>query len=276
MKKLGIIAGNGVLPAAVIEACRTMRRPFFVLALRGHAAPDLLPKDIPIHWVRLGAVGESFRACRAAGVQEVVLIGAVKRPGLWEVRPDWTGLKVLARVGLNKHGDDGLLRRVIREIERAGFRVVGVDSILPALKAVKGVYGKAAPTKADLRDIQKGFGAAKILGKADIGQGVVVQQGLVLAVEAIEGTAEMIARAGALKRAGGGGVLVKAAKPHQEKRVDLPTIGPQTIQSLSDAGLRGVAVEAGGALIADAEKTVALADKLGIFVVGAEGESCKH
>ncbi|MDD3669444.1 MAG: UDP-2,3-diacylglucosamine diphosphatase LpxI, partial [Alphaproteobacteria bacterium] len=246
------------------------------LALRGHADPDLLPKGIPVRWVRLGAVGAAFRACRAAGVQEVVLIGAVKRPGLWEIRPDWTGMKMLARVGLNKHGDDGLLRRIVREIERAGFSVVGADAVLPSLKAVKGIYGKAAPGKADTDDIRKGFRVAKILGAADVGQGAVVQRGLVLAVEAIEGTAEMIRRAGALKRPGGGGVLVKCAKPQQEKRVDLPTIGPGTIQSLADAGLKGVAVEAGGALIADAEKTIALADKLGVFVVGAEEEACRH
>jgi len=268
MDKLGIVAGGGALPGMLIEACQAEGRPFFVLGLKGHADPQLLPPGVPVRWVRLGAVGESFRASKKAGVKDVILIGSVRRPSFAELCPDWTGFKFLAKAGLRALGDDGLLRAVVKEIEREGFRVVGIDSVLPALKAKAGVYGRVKPTQKDRGDIARGLQAAKLVGQADVGQGVVVQQGLVLAVEAIEGTDAMIARAGTLKRKGGGGVFVKCAKPQQERRVDLPTIGVHTVRNVADAGLKGIAVEAGRALVVDADATVKAADKAGIFLVG--------
>ena len=268
MQKLGIIAGNGSLPWALMTECQKQGRPFCVVALKGHANPDLIPADIPVKWIRLGAVGQGFNEMKKQGVKEVVLIGGVRRPSLKELCPDLRGLKFFAKIGVKALGDDGLLRSVINEIETEGFKVVGIDDIMPSLLAPKGVLGTIKPSESDKIDINHGFDVAKILGSADVGQAVIVQQGLVLSVEGIEGTAALIKRTKTLKRNGDGGVLVKVSKPQQERRVDLPTIGPNTIQDIYDAGFKGVAVEAGSVLIAECEQTIQLANKLGIFIVG--------
>lgn len=266
--KLGIVAGSGVLPAALIKACRNQGRDFFVLALKGHTDAALLPTDIPMRWIRLGAVGTGFREMKKQGVRDIVLIGGVRRPSVAELRPDFRGLAFLARAGMRALGDDGLLKAVIKEIETDGFKVVGIDEIMPSLLAPHGVFGTVKPTQADETDIKRGVEVAQALGRADVGQAVIVQQGLVLAVEGIEGTAALIQRTASLKRKGGGGVLIKMAKPQQDRRIDLPTIGVQTVQSIHEAGFKGIAVQAGAVLVAELEKTVRMADKLGIFIVG--------
>ena len=165
-------------------------------------------------------------------------------------------------------GDDGLLRFVIKEVENKGFDVIGIHDLMPNLLVPKGVLTHQKPSKKDIIDIERGFNVAKILGKADVGQAVIVQQGIVLSVEGIEGTKALIERTKKLKRKGEGGVLVKTIKPQQDNRIDMPTIGPETVKSIFDAGLKGIAVEAGKVLLAEAEKTIELADKLNIFIVG--------
>ena len=270
MKKLGIIAGGGTLPKEVILACQRQKRPFFVLALKGFCVPDLLPAGIPVKWVRLGGAGRIEKTLRAQKVQEIMLIGSVRRPSLLELWPDWTALKFMGRVLMQARGDNGLLCALIHEIEQRGFQVVGAHEILPSLLLGKGAQGTVLPTSADERDITRGFEVAKLLGKADVGQSVIVQQGLVLAVEGIEGTDALIKRSKTLRRRGGGGVLVKVAKPQQDHRVDLPTIGPKTVQEVYEAGLKGIAAEAGACLFAKPAETVQLADRLGIFIVGID------
>ena len=271
MKKLGIIAGAGALPIALIEACERMNRPFFVLGLKGHADPKDYDAALPMAWIRLGAVGKGFRLMKQNGVEEVVLIGAVKRPSLVGLLPDVRGMKALARLGKKALGDDGLLRGIAKEIERDGFTVVGIDTILPHLLAKEGVYTHVVPLPKDQTDIKRGVEVAHLLGKADVGQAVIVQQGLVLALEGIEGTDALIRRSAELKRRGGGGVLVKMTKPQQDRRLDLPTIGPSTVQAVKNAGLVGIAIQAGGVLISQAEQTVKLANQLGVFIVGVKG-----
>jgi DUF1009 family protein len=268
MKKLGIIAGSGGLPKKLIDFCRLQGRPFFVLAVDGHADKTLIPKDIPVKWVRLGAIGSFFKEMKQAGAKEIVLIGGIKRPSLKELKPDLKAVKFFSKVGLKALGDDGLLSCVISEIEKDGFKVVGIDRVMPSLLAKKGVYGKIKPSQSDTADIKRGFQVAKILGQADVGQSVIVQQGLVLAVEGIEGTAALIERAGPLKRKGGGGVLVKTSKPRQERRIDLPTVGPDTVRQIHSAGFKGIALEAGCVLVVEEEEMIRLADKLKIFIVG--------
>ena len=264
---LGIVAGSGSLPEALIESCRKTGRPVFVLALKGQADPSIL-KGGNGQFVRLGAVGQAIRLCRQAGVKDIVFIGGVRRPSLAEIRPDWKAVRMLFRVGFRLLGDDNLLKIILSEAEKQGFHVCGIDSVMPELLATEGIYGRVKPDKSDRADVTQGIRVAKLLGQADVGQAVIVQHGLVLAVEGIEGTAALIKRTGALKRKGGGGVVVKVAKPQQDRRVDLPTIGPGTVQAVFDAGLKGIAVESGSALIAEADKMIELANKLGIFVVG--------
>lgn len=265
--KLGIVAGGGELPAQIVSACRESGRDYFLLALEGHALPEDLPQSADL-WMRLGQAGKGIRSMRDAGVEEVVLAGRVRRPSLAEIRPDpWTA-KAIAKIGWSIRGDDGILRKVIRLVESEGFRVVAPDTILTELIATEGAYGRHTPDDLALSDIERGLEVLHALGALDVGQAAVVQDGFVLGVEAAEGTDALIARCGPLRRDAPGGVLVKAAKPDQERRVDLPTIGPATVDAAIAAGLRGVAIEAGAALVVSRAELVRRADTAGLFVVG--------
>ena len=266
--KIGIIAGGGALPVALANYLEQKQQPLFVLALKGHADKHDFSDTVPLKEIRLGAIGKAFQLLKKNGVRKIVFIGSVKRPSFSEIRPDLKGLSFLAKLSLKALGDDGLLRFVIKEVENKGFDVVGIHDLMPKLLVPKGVLTHQKPSKKDIVDIERGFSVAKILGKADVGQAVIVQQGIVLSVEGIEGTKALIERTKKLKRKGEGGVLVKTIKPQQDNRIDMPTIGPETVKSIFDAGLKGIAVEAGKVLLAEAEKTIELADKLNIFIVG--------
>jgi UDP-2,3-diacylglucosamine hydrolase len=266
--KLGILAGAGELPLRIIAACRAADRPFFVLAFEGSADPAAT-QGVPHAWIRLGAAGEGLRILRENGVAELVMAGGVKRPSVLQLRPDWRTAKFFARIGYRALGDDGLMKAVIHELEQVeGFRVVGLDTILGASLAPEGPIGRNAPDEQARHDIAHGFRIVRALGALDIGQAVVVQQGLVLGVEAIEGTDALIARCAGLKRDGPGGVLVKGMKPGQERRVDLPTIGARTVTAAAAAGLRGIAVEAGSTILVDRAAIAAAADRAELFVIG--------
>lgn len=265
--RLGILAGSGELPLRLIEACRATGRPAFVLAFEGAADPAILT-GMPHAWIRLGAAGEGMRLLHEQGITELVMAGGVPRPSLWSLRPDWRAARFFARIGYRALGDDGLLRAVIKELEEEGFRVVGADTVLGDALAPEGTFGRVVPDEQAASDIAVGLKAARALGAADIGQAVVVQLGIILGVEAIEGTDALIARCGTLRREGPGGVLVKTAKPGQDRRADLPTIGVQTVTSAAAAGLRGIAVEAGSTLVIDRAAVASAADAAGLFVVG--------
>jgi UDP-2,3-diacylglucosamine hydrolase len=267
LPKLGVIAGNGSLPLDIIRRCRETGRPVFVLAVQDEADAAALA-GVDHVWFRMGAAETVIRHLRDNKVQEVVMAGGVRRPSLTSLRPDWRAAKMIARIGLRALGDDGLLTAVKREFEAEGFKVVGAHSILGDRVTRIGTYGKLAPDEQAQADIAHGLRIVRALGALDIGQAVVVQQGLVLGVEAIEGTDALLARAGDLRRDGSGGVLVKAKKPGQDAALDLPTIGPRTIELAHQAGLRGVAVEAGGSLVLEQDAVVERADRLGLFVIG--------
>jgi hypothetical protein len=265
--KLGLVAGSGDLPRRLLDAAKAAGRPVFIVALEGFADPALVA-DMPHGWIRLGAAAQGIEMLRAQGVTELVLAGAVRRPALSSLRPDWLTAKFLAKIGIRALGDDGLLSAVIKEIESEGFRVVGADTMLGLALAPAGQLGRVAPDAIAQQDIARGIAAVRALGGLDIGQAAIVQQGVVLGVEAAEGTERLIARCKSLALDGPGGVLVKLAKPGQERRADLPTIGVKTVEQAAAAGLRGVAVEAGAALIIDREQVVAAADARGLFVIG--------
>lgn len=265
--KLGIIAGGGRLPRLLIESCIDTGRDFFVLAFKGQADPGIL--DGASHqWVRLGAAGTILSVLHQQGVEDLVLAGSVRRPSLMDMRPDIHAMKIFARFGLKGVGDDGLLRALVSELESEGFRVVGVDELLPSLRARAGVFGKHWPDSQAEIDIARGVSVLVALGGADVGQAVVVQEGIVLGVEAVEGTDALIQRCAKLKRKGPGGVLVKLTKLDQETRVDMPTIGPDTVSRAAEAGLRGIAVEAGATIVVDEDRLVEAADNAGLFVIG--------
>ena len=270
--KLGIIAGGGALPARLAAAAKAAGRAVFVVMLDGHANDPTL-ESYPQTTLRLGAAAKILDAMRAEDCEDIVLAGKVARPSFSAMRPDWRATKLLMKVGMKALGDDGLLRLVGQELEREGFRLIGAHEILTDLAVEEGVLGTVQPDEQAMSDAKHGLSVARILGQADVGQGCVVQQGLVLALEAIEGTDEMLRRSALYKREGVGGVLVKSAKPQQDKRLDLPAIGLKTIEESHKAGLRGIALLAGGTMIIDREAVLARADALGMFIVGLRADN---
>jgi DUF1009 family protein len=270
---LGIIAGGGVLPARVAAAATAAGRPVFILGLEGFADPAVLA-PWPHQIMRLGAAGRMIATLRQHGCQDLVMIGPVRRPSVFDVRPDVEGAKLIARIGRAAFaGDDGLLAAIMRVLTEEGFSILGAHEIMQEAVAPAGILTKTTPDAQAMTDIARGVQVVRLLGAADVGQGCVVQQGLVLAVEAIEGTDSMLARAGSLRRGGIGGVLVKLTKPDQDRRADLPTIGPDTVRNAAAAGLRGLAFTAQATILAEREACLAAADAAGLFLLGLDPET---
>lgn len=267
--KLGIVAGGGDLPRMLIDACRGSNRDFHVFALEGQAEAATV-EGVPHDWFRLGAAGAALKRAQELSVREIVLAGSVKRPSFASLRPDWKTLNFLMRVGAKGLGDDGLLRRIIEAMEQEGLTVIGADSVLDNLKPAAGVLGRHTPDEAAAEDIERGRAVLRAMSAADVGQAVIVQQGMVLGVEAIEGTDALIERCGGLRREGPGGVLVKLPKQGQEKRTDLPTIGPETVELAAAAGLRGIAIAAGATIMIRRAEVVDAADAAGLFLIAVE------
>jgi DUF1009 family protein len=269
---LGIIAGGGTLPGRIAAAARASGRDVFIIGLEGFADPAMLG-PYPHGFFRMMAAGQILAALRAADCRDLVLVGPVRRPSLLDLRPDAEGARILARIGHAAFGgDDGLLSAVIRVLSEEGFRVLGLEEVLAGALAPGGVLTRTGPDALAMADIRRGVAVALTLGAADVGQGCVVQQGIVLAVEAAEGTDAMLARCAGLARPGPGGVLVKLVKPGQDRRADLPTVGPETVRGAAEAGLRGIAFEAGGTILVDRGALVARADEAGLFLFGLEPE----
>jgi DUF1009 family protein len=221
--------------------------------------------------IRLGAGGRILATLREHACADLVLVGPVRRPSLLDLRPDPEGARLLARIGRAAFaGDDGLLSVVVRILGEEGFHVLGAHEILTEALGPPGLLTRAAPDAQAMAYIARGMRVVRALGAVDVGQACVVQQGIVLCVEAAEGTDAMLARAGALARPGPGGVLVKLVKPGQDRRADLPTIGPDTVRAAAAAGLRGVAFEAGGTIFAERRATIADADRVGLFLLGVD------
>jgi DUF1009 family protein len=274
--RLGLIAGGGDLPLQIARHCVETGRPLFVVRLRGFADPtmDAFPGEV----VGLAEVGRCIRVLKQAGCESVCLAGNVARPDFAALKPDLRGMAMLPRLVLEaRKGDDALLRAVLDEFRKEGFVIEGAHEARSDLVLGAGVLGRHVPDARHKVDIQRALEIARRIGELDIGQGAVVCDGLVLAVEAQEGTDAMLRRvaedvAPALRGEAGRrrGVLAKAPKPIQETRVDLPTIGPATVRGAAQAGLAGLVGEAGRTLVLDREALVALADELGLFVLGVE------
>ncbi len=265
---LGIIAGGGNLPGQVAAAARAAGREVFIAAIDGFADPSVIAA-FPHQFFRLGAIGAIRQSLRQHECTEVVMIGPVKRPSLLALRPDAEGAKLLAKIGRAAFaGDDGLLAAIIRVLNEDGFTVLGAHDIMADMLGPSGLLTATAPDPAAMADVERGVLVLKIIGPADVGQACVVQQGIVLAMEAVEGTDAMLSRVSGLARPGPGGVLVKLAKSGQDRRADLPTLGRQTIQNASLAGLRGIAFEAGGTILTDRQEMIEAADAAGLFLIG--------
>lgn len=270
--KLGILAGGGELPLALIAECRKEDRPYFVIALKDQIKPEDVASS-PHAWFRLGAAGKIIARLRAEAVEQVVMAGSVKRPSLVDLRPDFWALSFFIRTGVARKGDNSLLDALIRELEeREGFEVIGAHDLLPDTLATAGNNGQIGPDETAQMDINAGWAAALDLGRKDIGQAVVARDGALLATEDASGTAEMLKRLQQNRSEPKSGVLVKVSKPGQNLRADMPAIGPDTITQVSKAGLAGIAIEAGKTLILRKSETLDYADKAEVFIYGLSGE----
>jgi UDP-2,3-diacylglucosamine hydrolase len=271
--KLGIIAGDGDLPVRLAEHCRMAGIAVHISRITGMS--DARLAGWPGREHPITAFGERIRSMKADGVDAIVFAGYVKRPDLATLKADFRDALVLPRIiAAAAKGDEALLRTVMEEFAKGGFQILGAEDVLEDLVAAPGLYGSVVPDAAARADIAKAAGLARTMGALDIGQGVVVAHGLVLAVEAQEGTDRMLARVAELPVALRGvpgaraGVLLKRAKPQQERRIDLPTIGLATLEGAARAGLAGIAIEAGAGLVMDRAAVVHAADEAGLFVLG--------
>lgn len=262
---IGLIAGNGVLPRLFARAAREQGLSVVALAHRGETDPALAQEVDVFHWVRVGQVARMERLLKERGVGRAVMAGGIgKLRAIAEARPDLGTLRILAR--LPGFLDDGLLRAVAQEFESQGIAIVSVTDLVPQLLAPEGRIAGRPLTPAQREDVALGMKVAAQLGDADVGQTVVVRGGIVLAVEAVEGTDAAIRRAGLL--GGPGQVVVKRAKPRQDTRFDLPAVGPATLLSMQEAAATVLAVEANRTLLLEAEQLVRDAERAGISVVG--------
>ena len=258
-----VIAGEGDLPLRIIEKLEELASEFVVVSIAGYG-PSGYPQ------FELEKIGEILEYLKSRGVSEVIFCGAVKRPSVFSLKLDAIGKKWLRRLGfLAFLGDDALLKGVRALLAEEGLNVIKPQDILGTLLTPRGVLTSAKPSEMDLKDIARGRFVLNAMSKADVGQAVVVQEGVVLAIEAAEGTRNLLKRTIPLKLSHErGGVLVKTAKIDQDQAIDFPTIGSQTILEAKEANLAGIAVGAGSSQIIDFEETVKLADEHGIFVLG--------
>jgi len=268
--RLGLIAGGGDLPVHVSEAAQADGKLGCVIALEGFADRARLATGCT---AGIGQLGQILRHLEENRCDAVCFAGIVSRPDFSALKPDMKGLSLLPRVlAAASRGDDALLRTVIAYFENEGYAVVGADEIADSLVARHGLAGRIGPDEEARADALKALRIAGLAGAEDIGQGAVVCAGLVLAIEAQEGTDAMLARVAQLPEAirGAGrmrrGVLAKRPKPGQERRIDLPVIGLSTIEGAAHAGLAGIVVPAGGALILGRDSVAQAADEAGMFV----------
>jgi len=271
---LAMLCGGGSLPLAVADKVSAGGRSVVLFPLRG-AAEGTAVERFPHHWVHIGQVGKFLRLARAAGCRDVVFIGSLVRPSLWQVHPDLKGLSVLRRVlAAYRGGDNHLLSGMSKVLEDEGLHLVGAHEIAPEILVPAGTLGRVQAAERERIDVELGLEYLNVAGRFDIGQAVVVAGRHVLAVEAAEGTDAMLARVADMRATGrvrasrGTGVMVKAPKPGQDRRFDLPSIGPRTVEGVRRAGLAGIAVVAGSTIVAELEQLVEAADRADIFVLG--------
>lgn len=269
-----ICCAGGSLPFAVAEAAKRRGRPVFLYALQGWADPDKV-SAYRHQWGGVAQFGRFCRFARQSHCRDVVFIGSLTRPSVWHLRPDLAALRLLPRIFAGfRGGDNHLLSTMARTVEQHGFRILGAHEIAPEILVPEGSLGAALPSSRDRSDIARGAALLRALGPFDVGQATVVADNHVLAIEAADGTDRMLEHVAALRRDGRirlpdrTGVLVKAPKPGQDIRLDLPSIGPRTVEKVAAAGLAGVAVEAGSTIMAEPQQVAEAAERHRLFVIG--------
>jgi len=278
---LAIICGGGSFPVAVADAVERRGRRPVMFGIKGWADAKAIERYAH-HWVAIGQVGRFFRLAHAENCRDVLFIGTLLRPPIAQLRLDWQTIRLMPRVvRAFRGGDDNLLSGIAGVVEYGGFRVVGVHEVAPEIFVPDGVLSRTQPSERDKADIARALKMIASLGPFDVGQAAIVANNHVLAVEAAEGTDNMLDRIAELRRQGrvtsppGVGVLVKAPKPGQDRRFDMPSIGPRTIENVARAGLAGLAVAAGSTMIAEPQQVSAAADREKIFFVGVREDAAQ-
>lgn len=264
-KKLGIIAGAGDLPARLADVCEEKGIEVFIIAIENQTNPKVVEGRNHL-WESISRAGKIIKTLKNHDVQDLVLIGAVRRPSFSELKPDLKTAEFFARVGLKALGDSDLLSALKQELQNEGFTIHSIQDFAEELLVVEGDLGKYGPSKKDQKSIEYGIKASQVIGWLDIGQSVIVQQGVVVGVEGVEGTDALIQRCQALLKKGQAGILIKTCKPQQDQSLDLPTIGPKTVKNCIDTGLGGIIIQAKRTLVVDQENLIQLANKHKFFV----------
>ena len=265
MEPIGLVAGSGRFPVLFAQAAVRQGRTVVAAAHEGETDPELERHVSSLSWVKLGQLGRIAEVLRERGCAEAVFCGGLRKARLLDLRPDWLGVKVLA--GLRSFGDDAALRAIADALEREGIQIVSPLPLVPELLAPRGPVGRRRLSEEQRADAQVGFAASRALGAIDVGQTVVISRRIVLAVEAVEGTDACIARGGSFAQ---GAVVVKAFKPRQDVRFDVPAVGPETIATMQAARCAALAIEAGKALLLDRKAMAEAADRAGIAVEGVD------
>jgi DUF1009 family protein len=268
--RLGLIAGNGRFPFLVLDAARSVGHEVTVVAIKEEALPDLADAaartpQAALHWISLGQLGKCISLLKEAGVTEAVMAGQVKHAKLFaDIVPDLTLIGVLLR--LKARNTDALISGVADVLRDHGINLLDSTAFLAPLLAREGVLTRRSPTEDERADLEHGYRVADAVAGLDVGQTIAVKSGAVVAVEAMEGTDAVIARAGEL--AGAGVRIVKVAKPNQDMRFDVPVVGVSTIDAMAAAGATLLSVDAGKTLLIDGEAIIRAADEAGIAIVG--------
>ena len=263
LSPIGLVAGNGSLPKEFALEAKAQGLDLFVVAHLGETDPNIEHLAKAIKWVKVGELGKLISFFLKSGVRSVAFAGGIRRIRLFGgVKLDLKGLALIARIGSLK--DDAILRAVAAELEKEGIKVISVTDLIPKLTPHSGVLTKRVPSEEECKAATIGFEAANRLGELDIGQTVVINGGIVVAVEAVEGTDQAIERAGILS--GEGAVVVKAVKPIQDIRLDLPTIGPGTIAVMRKAGAKALFIRSGSTILLQPHRVIQDADNFGIAI----------
>ena len=272
--KLAIIAGGGDLPGKLINHLINTKQDFYVIGIIGHVKTDLL-ENVSHSLIRIGQAGLGINILKREKITDIIMIGNVRLPSLLDLRPDFRTfiffLRVIIKSALKFIGDDKILSNAALELEREGFKIVGIDDVLTDIIAPSGILGSVSMNKKFAEDVRVGIGAALKLGRLDKGQAVIVKSGKVIMREDRGGTAQLINRAKMLSNSNNA-ILIKLKKPGQDTRLDLPTIGIETVKQAFEARLAGIVIQAGATIIVDRDSMIKEANKSGLFINSIELE----
>ncbi len=268
IRKLGIIAGGGDVPSHLIDICKNKNIIPYIIGFKGQTAPNIIDENDNGIWLNIGSAGKIISFFKSNDVKALVLIGHMKRPSLSEIKPDIKAMKILSKISFKSFGDNSLLTALKEELEAEGFKIYGFNSFCDDWIVKEGNLGKITPIDSDKKTIDAGIKISQAIGELDIGQSIIMQDGIVIGVEAVEGTDELIRRCKPLIKKGRGGILIKTCKPNQDRDLDLPTMGIKTVENARNAGLVGIVIEAKNAIIVEPDEVIEYADKCGIFILG--------